>query len=72
MLKMITAMLPDRSGLISVFIKQQGQKLTLIIVFNTLTKHGAELTGDIWNKLENATPVKLNQATKMSSKLKMT
>lgn len=43
---LITAKLPDRSDLISVSIKQQGQKLTQMIVFNTLTKHDVELIRD--------------------------
>ena len=39
----ITAKMPDRSGLIYVCSKQQGQKLTLITTLNTLTKQDVEL-----------------------------
>lgn len=46
LINVITAKLPDRFGLISVFTKQQGQKLTLIIVSNTLTIHDVELISD--------------------------
>lgn len=42
-INVITAKLADRSGLISVFIKQEGQKLTVIIVFNMLRKHDVKI-----------------------------